>query len=258
MSVLSFLRLGISWQSIFTLFSSIAPFYFTNLLEYYTGVFEYSIGIMNATTAQFLMIILNLLAFFYGGNVYSWEVSETWTFLPGFLAKGFTLGDYVIILVTSCGAIYSFILIWKLYLKVEGFKNYVMVTLNVVQHFALYGMMYLFDGKIQFIHENIGIAYLSILLIYSIITTKLIICLMAKMDFNIFDAEYLVFVPYFYLQSLYDGTEESKNTLRLVFYATFATIIVLYLRLVHCCISQLTDYLEISCFTIKKSNTKEE
>jgi len=230
--------------------SSTAPFYLTNLLEYYTGIFVYSVGVMSGTTAQFIVIFLNIAAFYYGGGVFDWKVSETWTFMPGILADGFVFRDYVMVIVTYCGVFYSMVLLWKLYMQIEGLKNYAKLTMNVIQNFGIYLMMYMFNDKIKFIHDNVGLAYFSILLLFSLISTKLIVCLMAKMEFNIINFEYLVFVPYFYLQSQYDGTPESEQTLKLVFYATLFTILGLFLRLVHCCIDQITEYLGIHCFTI--------
>jgi hypothetical protein len=168
------------------------------------------------------------------------------------MTDGFIFRDYGMVVVAYVGVIYSVVLIIKLYLGIQGFGTYVKVTLQMVQHLLCYVLMYMFDDRVPFIHNWAGLAYTSILLLYSLITTKLIVCTMSKMHYSFLHVEYLVFLPFFYIQSQYDGTVESEQTIKWAFIATFFAILGLYARFVQSCIGQLTEFLNISCFTIDK------
>ena len=62
MSIVSFLGLGLSLRSVLTIYSSIGPFFIFNLIEYYTGVFLYSVGVIDGTTGQLLLVFFNILS----------------------------------------------------------------------------------------------------------------------------------------------------------------------------------------------------
>jgi len=81
--------------------------------------------------------------------------------------------------------------------------------------------LYLFNDDIKFLHDYAALAYISVILLASLITTKMIVCTMAKMDFAVLYLEFLLFVSFFYLQSQYDGIKESENTLKLTFFIIF-------------------------------------
>mmetsp|Transcript_11466 Transcript_11466/g.10128 ORF Transcript_11466/g.10128 Transcript_11466/m.10128 type:complete len:207 (+) Transcript_11466:318-938(+) len=205
-----------------------------------------------------MLITFNLLPVFFGSGFYSQKVSDTWTFMPDILAQNYYFRDYAMIVVVYVGVIYSGVLIYKLYKGIEGLKTRVIVTLQLVQHFGCYFLMYSFDDKVPFVHEHAALAYISVLFLYAIITTKMIVCYMAKMEYSFIHLEYLVFVPYFYIQSQYDGSTESEALIKQAFCVTFAVIFLLYFRFVQCCISQLTNYLGIYCFVLGPRKEKEQ
>ena len=252
MAVVSFLQLGFSLTAILTISAAIAPFFFTNLLEHYSGVFVYSVGYLDGTTAQVMLILFNLLPGFLGNGFYDYKASEYLKFLPGIMTEGFVFRDYCLVIAAYMGVIYSVILIFKLFKWAESFGTYVQITLQIIQHLLCYVLMYMFNDKIPFIHNWTGFAYMSILLLYCLITTKLIVCIMSKMYFSFLHWEYLVFLPFFYIQSQYDGTVQSEETIKWAFIATFVAMFLLYARFVQSCIGQLTEYLNVSCFTIDK------
>mmetsp|Transcript_2464 Transcript_2464/g.2116 ORF Transcript_2464/g.2116 Transcript_2464/m.2116 type:complete len:194 (+) Transcript_2464:230-811(+) len=162
-----------------------------------------------------------------------------------------------LLLVVYLGVMFSLILVYKVYQEVTEFQTRIVITLQLIQHFVLYIFLYLFNDDIKFLHDYAALAYISVILLASLITTKMIVCTMAKMNFAIIHLEFLLFVPFFYLQSQYDGTKESEDTLKLIFFITLGVITALYFKFVHCCISQLTDFLGIYCFTLGPRKVKE-
>jgi ethanolaminephosphotransferase len=70
LAVISFLGLGISFKSVLSIYASIGPYFFTQLLEYYSGVYEYSIGILDSTTGQMILILFTALPAFFGKDFY--------------------------------------------------------------------------------------------------------------------------------------------------------------------------------------------
>ena len=259
MSVVSCLCLGTSFQSVFIIYASTAPFYLTNLLESYSGVYEYKLGLMNCTIREWNVAILNIVTFFYGSSLFQWKANQQFPFLfLEILKNRFIFKDFVMIIIGLYGFLYSLLLLQKLSQQLKEVKDFVIVFFRIAQLVAVFFVMYMFDGRIEFVRNNIAIAYYSCIILYSLMTTKLIVNSMAKMDSNILNLEFLVFVPYFYLQWKYDGTAESEQTLKFVFYATFVTILALFLKFVHCLISQLTEYLGIYCFIITRKREKSE
>jgi hypothetical protein len=158
------------------------------------------------------------------------------------------------VVVVYVGVIYSVCLLYKLYKQINGFKTYVIVTLQLVQHYLCYVLIYNYDTSIPFIKSNTGYAYISILFLYCIVTTKVIICYMAKMTYSFVHLEYLIFVPLFYIQSMYDGSDQSEQNLKIAFWATFIVIFAVYLRFVQVVIKEITDYLGIYFITIGKKD----
>lgn len=94
-----------------------------------------------------------------------------------------------------------------------------------------YVILYSFDKSIGFVKNNLGWFVISVLFVYCIVLTKLIICIMAKMEYLPVHFEYCVFLIYFYFQYTYDGTAESEAKLRYGFYTTFAVLLLLHWRL---------------------------
>lgn len=258
MSVCSFLNLGLSFNTALTIFASCGPYYITNLLEYYSGVYEYSVGILDATSGQMMLIFFNLVPFIFGPEVYDLKAKDAFPFLPGFISREFILRDYAMVLVVYVGCIYSFILVFNVFKSVKDLKTRLIVALQVIQHLACYVLLYNFDNSIPFIRNNAGLVCICILFLYCIITSKLIVCYMAKMRYSFVHLEYLIFGVYFYFQSKYDGSIESEQNLKLAFWGVFATVFLLYFRFVQGCISQITNHLGIYCFTIGQQKSKEQ
>jgi hypothetical protein len=110
---------------------------------------------------------------------------------------------------------------------------------------GVFVLMMMFDTKIKFVRDNVGWIYITITVLYAIITTKLIVCLMAKMTYSFVHPEYLVFGLYFYFQYNYQPTAEYDNYLFYSFLTVFLVLCFLYYRLVSVCIEQIGDNLGI-------------
>lgn len=260
LSVVSFLQLGLTPNAILAMVASCGPFYLTNLLEYYSGVYEYAVaGTIDGTSGQILLIVFNLLPFFYGGNVYDRPVREILWFLPDFLTRDFICKQWAMVLIIYVGVIYCGILAYYTIVAAKGPKAKITCTLQMLQHFGCYWLMYMFDESIPFVRDNAGLVYISILFLYSLITTKLIVCIMGKMTYSFIHLEYLVFCIYFYFQYQYhnDKSEENERNLKYAFYLVFGIMGFLYFRFVQGGINQIASYLGIYCFSIKSPKEKE-
>ena len=258
MSVVSFLSLGLTNNAILAIYASIAPFYFTNLLEYYSGVYEYSIGVMDGTTGQMILIIFNLIPFFLGNDFYSWKCDESFPFLPEIMTKGYLHRHYAMIVVVYIGACFSIMLLFKVYNAIEGVKTKIIVTLQLIQHFSLYALMLWFDEDIPFVRNNAAFVYICVIFLYCITTCKLIVCTMSKTKYSIIHYEYLVFGIYFYFQHQYDGSAESESNLKFAFWTVFCIMGLLYFRFTQSCINQISQYLGIYCFSLKPRDSNKE
>ena len=256
LSVVSFLQLGLTDEAIVGIFAATSPFYLTNLLEYYSGVYEYNVGNVDGTSGQIMLMFFNVLPFFAGTDVYSRKVKDLMPFLPNFLTSDLQLKHYAMILCVYVGVIYSFILLIYCYKSVSGFGKIFTLTMQVLQMFGVFIIMLLFDETIPFIHDNAGWVYICIALLYAIVTTKLIVCLMCKMHFSYLHAEYLIFLVYFYFQYNYDGSDAALTNLKYAFIGVFVTYLVLYIRLVQTCIDQISEDLGIYCFTLGSRKEK--
>ena len=258
LSVVSFLQLGLTNDAILAMFATTSPFYLTNLLEYYSGVYEYNIAHVDGTTGQWLLIMCNLFPFIYGNNFYDRPVGEILFFLPNILTDGFICRDYAMIILAYVGVIYSIVLIVYLLKSASGIKNIFIVSMQMLQMFGVFFIMAAFDETIPFINENAGWVYVEITLLYSIITTKLIVCLMSKMYYSFIHFEYLVFGIYFYFQYNYQpNSAEHDMQIKYAFWVTFAIYLFLYLRLVQTCINQIAENLGIYCFSLQKRKQKD-
>lgn len=257
MSVVSFLGLGLSFKSVLSIYASIGPFFLTNLLEYYSGVYIYTVGLIDATTGQWMLIFFNLVPFVVGANFYEREVSEVWPFMPKIISEGYYFKDYAMLVVVYVGVIYSFILIFKTLQSTPGVDKKIMVSLQMIQHMGIYVFMYMFDYEIEWIRNNAGLCYLSVIFLFVLVTCKLIVCHMAKMEYNIIHFEFLILAPFFYVQSQYDGTEQALTNLKTTFFATFIVAFLFMARFIQTSITQLTEHLGIYCFIIGKRKEKD-
>ncbi|CAI2370750.1 unnamed protein product [Moneuplotes crassus] len=249
--VIAFLELGLCFNGVLAIYSTIGPFFFFNLLEYYSGVYHYVVGGIDGTSSQMLVIFLYLLPFIFGANVYQSKISEILPFMPGSLIEGFLLKDAVILIAVYIGVVCSIPLIFKTFSSIKEPYLKLIAALQTIQHLAIYVCLYMVDPTIPFIKENASLVYLLFGMLFALGNFKLIVCHMAKMQFEIVCFELLLFVPYFYFQSHYDGSKQSEDNIKLAFHATFLVMFIIVARFTQTSITQMTQYLGISCFTIE-------
>ena len=146
-------------------------------------MFEYDAGNIDSTTGLLVSILLNLLPFLFGSNFYDFSVKEIFWFLPDFVTRDLLMRDLAMMFMVYVGILYSIFLLYFLFNSVKTFKTRLVWSLQVIQHFVWYIILYNFDCKIEFVRNNIGWIYISVLFIYWIVLTKLIIWVMAKMTY---------------------------------------------------------------------------
>lgn len=252
------MRLGLSFNGILAMLASQAPFFLTNLLEHYSGVYEYAVANIDGTSGQMLLIFFNLLTAVFGAEVYDLPIKEIFWFLPSFLSRDYILRDYAIVILIYIGFFYSIILIFYIMKSMKSVKVTFICIFQILQHFICYVILFYYDNRIEFIHNNAGYAYIAVAFIYALVTTKLIVCTMAKMEFSVFHPEYLVFLVYFYFQYNYEPTPEYDFKIKWSFLAVLFTIIFLYFGFVKICIDQIANYLGVYCFSIEKRKQKSQ
>ena len=233
LSVVTFLKLGLGINGILAMIASQAPFYLTNLLEYYTGVYEYATANIDGTSGQMLMIFFNIVPFVFGSGVYDIPIRDLLPFLPEFLIKDYICRDYAMIIVIYVGVLYSIILMYYILKAMKSPMQLIISSLQMAQHFICYVILYYYDVKIPFVKDNALFFYISVAFVFSLVTTKLIVWTMAKMSHSFIHLEYLVFVPYFYVQSNYVPSPEWDFYLKLAFFSTLFVIGALYFRFVN-------------------------
>lgn len=255
--LISVLRFGICFNSILLFVASTAPFYLINMMEMYSGVYVYDNAPgTDSTSAQIYLMIFNLLPVIFGPDVYSYKMKELLPWVPSWITAEFVLCDLVVVIIAYFGIVFTIIMITKC-IKGSRQESKLVQCIFLMGSFSMiYIFMLCFDSNIQFIKDHAALVFFWFSALYCIICTKLIICLMAKMHYSWVHYEYGVWLIYFYFQYQYDGSAESETKLKWAFYGTFVLLWALYLRLVSSCISQLTEYLNIYCFSIQKRKIK--
>jgi hypothetical protein len=114
--------------------------------------------------------------------------------------------------------------------------------------------IYLLDPNDAFTTRNACQVLMMISLIFTIITTKVIISTMAKMSMSPIQLESFIPFIYFYIQYCYKG-DNKYLTQKYCFIAVFVLSLVLYVKFVRTSIVQITNHLNIFCFSIKRPET---
>ena len=254
---------GLSIEGVWCMLWTWTPLFSLHLLEYYTGVFEYNIGGVDGTLGVLIGVMFSLFPSIFGRDFYSWKLREMIPFkyisnlfdlvgISNIFTRDLIMRDIGILFVVYIGVIFSILIVYHLVSSQKGLKMKMTVTFQLIQQMLCYVVLYSFDTKIEFIRNNIVLCYFMVIFMYNILQTKLVICLMSKSKFYPLHLEYIVFLIYFYFQFKYDGSYESERNLKYGFFVSFTILLFLYLRLFQSCISQLTEYLGIEWFSIKK------
>lgn len=251
------MQLGITWKSKLLVGSLWTPFYLAQLMEYHCGLVRTHVGNVGVTEGQFGQIAVMLVAYFCGGGFYDRKIVHVIPSLAGVVPDYLELSDVII----------TFIIVNSLFFA--GYLIFEMLTTKPTLSGKLYALwganpivfvlidLYLLDSTDEFAFKNAAFMIMGVGLIFTLITTKVIISTMAHMHVSSFQIEPFLFVPYFYLRYFYHG----KDSLMLQKYSyiiTFVVILALYLKFVRTCIMQITNHLGIYCFSIKKPKGEKE
>ena len=245
------LQLGISWKSKLLISSLWAPFYLAQLWEYHVGHMRTQIGNIGVTEGQFGQIGVMVASFLLGATVYQNKVTSVFTFLVGIVPDFLELRDIVILVlvVNSWGfGAYCFV---EIIMSKPGFSGKIASFMRTVPIWITVGCFWMLEESDPHTTKNAWLMVFSIGLIFTIITTKVIISTMAQMEYTFIQPETLIFVPYILIQHYYLGSDK-------IFYENIAFIIGslaiagLYIKFVRTWIVQITQKLDINCFSIKK------
>lgn len=177
--LVSLFRVGLSTNGILLMLTSWAPFYFTNLLEYYSGIYNYSVGAIDPTFGQFLVITFNLLSFFFGSNFYYTPLKDALFFLPEFITRDFLVIHIIMIIVVYIGVIYTALLIFYILKETKAFNDKLECSFIMTLHFSCYFFLYIFKSSLSFFKEKAAFVFIFVGFVFCILTTKLIVCRMS-------------------------------------------------------------------------------
>ncbi|CAI2368997.1 unnamed protein product [Moneuplotes crassus] len=249
------LKLGVTWQSKLLIGSLWLPFYLAQLLEYHVGLVRTNVGVIGVTEGQLAQCAVMAVAGFTKGEVF--EITFV-SFLP-------VLEGVIPAWLNICHAIVGFTVISSIV-----FAGYLVIEMVVQKEtikgklYALWGMnpiilmlinLYLIDENDPFVSKNAAVVILVVSVIFTLVTTKVIISSMALMHVRSFQLEPFLFAGYYYFHYLGPNSFPEAKAAEYAYYcliATFVISIILYFRFVRVCITQITAHLGIYCFSIKK------
>ena len=167
--------------------------------------------------------------------------------------------DVIMVFVIINSSVFGFALLLKIIAAKESFGGVLMAIYDMGPIFIILASVYLIDDDDEFTHKNAGVIIMAISIIFTLVTTKVIISTMAKMKLSVVNLEVFLMGGFFVIQYLYKG-KDRYLTQKYRFIVTFILVLVLYLKFVRTCIMQITNHLGIFCFSIKKpkKNNKTE
>lgn len=191
MSLISIFRFGYGLSAILVFIASTAPFFLLNILEMYSGTFEYDIipG-TDPTSSQLNLIFFNMLPVIFGTDLYAKKLSYYLPWIPSWITRDFILGDVSLLIISYFGIVLTFVMIKKCIQGASQTNNTFKCVMQIISFFGIYLVMFSFDPKVKFVRENAGLVFFWCSTLYYIICTKLIICIMAKMDYTWLHLEY--------------------------------------------------------------------
>mmetsp|Transcript_10016 Transcript_10016/g.11397 ORF Transcript_10016/g.11397 Transcript_10016/m.11397 type:complete len:320 (+) Transcript_10016:231-1190(+) len=245
------LKLGLSWQSKLLTASLWLPFYLAQLLEYHVGLVRTHVGNMGVTEGQLGQVAIMIVAALTGDSIFSSTIVSYAPFLVGIIPNFITVCDILITFVIISSLLFAGFLFFEMISnkKTLGGKLYALWGTNPI--FMVIFNLYMLDPKDDFTSRNASAMIMAIGIIFTLVSTKVIISSMAMMHINSFQIEPLLFSGYFYFHYFYKGPKADE-------YAHYALVLaavisfILYLKFVRVCIIQITQHLGIYCFSIKK------
>ena len=236
-SMITVLRLEASLFSLAAFFFGTLMFFTSNWEEAQTNHMRF--GVFSATEAQVTSILILLINAFFGSNFW---LQEFW---------GICLNQlfvFILLLATSLSFLESVILVYHFYTRLDyrGEKTFIAALIEMLPIAWLFGFSMLavaFDLPFYQKHARIFLAIFGIL--FAFLTTKLIIAHVSKSNYEHFEILttllLLAINNYFHV---FNAT--------LFAYSLLLLVAFIYLHYVFNIIFEITSFLEIRCFSIKR------
>ena len=109
------------------------------------------------------------------------------------------------------GTMYSLYLVGEMMIRIEGISQKILCIFRILPVGMFIIFLYLVDSQDTFCINNGALIFIAGGLIFTICTTKLIVSTMAKMPFNGFQVETLIFGLFFYVQYCTGGKSYAMN-----------------------------------------------
>ena len=245
------LQLGITWKSKLLISSLWAPFYLAQLLEYHVGHIRTQIGNIGVTEGQFGQIGVMIASFLLGATVYQNKVTAVFTFLSGVVPDYLELRDIVILVLVVNSLGFGAFLFVEIILSGKGFSGKIMAFMRTIPIWITIGCFWMLDSNDIHTINNAALIVFAFGLIFTIITTKVIITTMAKMDYSFIQFETILMAPYVLIQN-YCFCSSKALYEKAAFIIGSLLIAMLYIKFVRTWIVQITSKLGIYCFSIQK------
>lgn len=225
------LQLGLTWKSKFLIASLWFPFYLAQLLEYHVGHVRTHIGNIGVTEGQIGQILIMIFASFMGGNFFNKQIIDLIPALQEVVPDYIILSDVVMGVASFNSLLFALNLIYEMISNIESIsgKLYALWAMNPIVLIIV--NLYLLDEHREFCHNNAALMIWGVGLIFTLITTKVIISSMAKMHISSFQFEPFLLSVYLYFQNYYSGKDQPKLA-KYSFIITFIIVLALYLKFV--------------------------
>lgn len=191
------------------------------------------------------------VAFFTGDTIFQLKITSLVPFLSGAIPDFVTICDIIVVFTVFNSLLFAAYLIYEMISQKETLngKLYALWGINPIIFVLL--NLYLIDGTDEFTIQNAALMIMMIGIIFTLVSTKVIISSMAKMHISSFQIEPLLFSGYFYFHYCYSGEHKEDYVLYSLIAASVVSL-VLYFRFVRVSITQITEHLGIYCFFIKE------
>ncbi|KAL4486388.1 hypothetical protein ABPG72_007174 [Tetrahymena utriculariae] len=243
----------------FTLFTA-------NWTEYHTHVLNTQVGNFGVTESQLIVVSIHLITFFFGQDAWNFKLAEI---LPSqvvelFVQYGLTnalqrpIYVFVVYFVIFCTVAATVTCVISVLFGTHKDKNGKVIEkqkgkalLQWIPIFMIVIVELGFFEQKELYKNYSAIILLSFGLLVSLLTCKLIICSLTKMDFPTFHVEIL---PYYILLLIFNNYPEVMDLKNKIYGTTAVTVltIIFSFHYTSSVISQITRHLGIYCFSLRK------
>lgn len=240
------LGLGITLRAKIVIGTIWAPFYLAQLLEHHVGIVRTHVGNIGVTEGQLAQCGIMLASTILGADIWNTPIRD----LLSVVGQGdlvpieYQIKEIVIFVLAFNGVMYAVVLTFEMVTHINTISGKLACIFRILPVAMLIAFLCLIDENDKFSQDHAALLILGGGLLFTIVTTKLIISTMAQMPYNGFQLESFVFGFYFYAQYCLTGPDHDKNQ-AYGFILSMVLITGLYLKFVRVCILQITEHLGI-------------